>query len=90
MPQMGDISARSALTIHRGTPNLSNLARPALVLGVDAVDARNAERHDLQFTRGYYESLPDEVRQHLTCRVVERLEPIAQAHTIEVLIMGEA
>jgi hypothetical protein len=50
MPQMGDISARSALTIHRGTPNLSNLARPALVLGVDAVDARNAERHDLQFT----------------------------------------
>jgi hypothetical protein len=90
MPQMGDISARSALTIHRGTPNLSNLARPALVLGVDAVDARNAERHDLQFTRGYYESLPDEVRQHLTCRVVERLEPIAQAHTIEGLIMGEA
>jgi hypothetical protein len=90
MPQMGDISARSALTIHRGTPNLSNLSRPALVLGVDAVDARNAERHDLQFTRGYYESLPDEVRQHLTCRVVERLEPIAQAHTIEGLIMGEA
>jgi hypothetical protein len=90
MPQMGDISARSALTIHRGTPNLSNLSRPALVLGVDAVDARNAERHDLQFTRGYYESLPDEVRQHLTCRVVERLEPIAQAHTIVVLILGEA
>jgi hypothetical protein len=90
LPRMGDISARSALTIHRGTPNHSNTQRPALVLGVDAPDARNAERHDLQFTSGYYESLPEEVRQHLTCRVVARLEPIVQAHTIEGLVMGEA
>jgi Phytanoyl-CoA dioxygenase (PhyH) len=90
MPKMGDISARSALTIHRGTPNHSSIPRPALVLGVDAPDASNAERHDLQFTRGYYESLPEEVRQHLTCRVVDRLEPITQAHTIEGLVMGEA
>jgi len=90
MPKMGDISARSALTIHRGTPNRSDIPRPALVLGVDAPDARNAERHDLQFTREYYESLPEEVRQHLTCRVVDRLEPIIQAHTIEGLVMGEA
>jgi Phytanoyl-CoA dioxygenase (PhyH) len=90
MPRMGDISARSALTIHRGTPNHSNTPRPALVLGVDAPDARNAERHDLQFTKRYYESLSEEVRQHLTCRVVDRLEPIVQAHTIEGLVMGEA
>jgi hypothetical protein len=89
-PQMGDISARSALTIHRGTANRSNKSRPVLVLGVDAPDARNAERHDLQFTRRYYETLPDEVRRHLTCRVVDRLEPIVQAHTIEGLMMGEA
>src|SRR3954465_2362787 len=88
MPKMGDISARSALTIHRGTPNHSNTPRPALVLGVDAPDASNAERHDLQFTRRYYDELPDEVRQHLTCRVVDRLEPIVQAHTIEGLVMG--
>lgn len=37
MPQMGDISARSALTLHRGTTNHSNLSRPVLVLGVDAL-----------------------------------------------------
>src|SRR4051794_29415870 len=43
MPKMGDISARSAITIHRGTPNRSNKPRPALVLGVDAHDAHNAE-----------------------------------------------
>jgi hypothetical protein len=90
MPRMGDISARSALTIHRGTPNRSATSRPALVLGVDAPDGGNAERHDLQFTRGYYESLPKEVRRHLTCRVVDRLEPIVQAHTIEGLVMGDA
>jgi Phytanoyl-CoA dioxygenase (PhyH) len=90
MPQMGDISARSALTIHRGTANFSNKARPALVLGVDAPGANNAERHDLQFTKAYYDALPQQVKDHLTCRVVDKLEPIVQAHTIEGLMMGEA
>ncbi|HEV7839260.1 MAG TPA: phytanoyl-CoA dioxygenase family protein [Gemmatimonadaceae bacterium] len=90
MPKMGDISARSALTIHRGTANKSDKKRPALVLGVDAPDATNAERHDLQFTQEYYATIPDELRRHLTCRVVKKLEPIVQAHTIEGLMMGEA
>src|SRR5687767_5742564 len=90
MPRMGDISVRSALTIHRGTPNRSTQSRPVLVLGVDAPDARNAERHDLQFTRAYHETLPESVKQHLTCRVVDHLEPIVQAHSIEGLMMGEA
>ena len=88
MPAMGDISARSALTIHRGTANRSDRARPALVLGVDAPGARNAERHDLQVTRAYEASLPDAVRRHLDCRVVDELEPIVQLHTIEGLVMG--
>lgn len=90
LPQMGDISVRSALTIHRGTANRSERSRPVLVLGVDAPDARNAERHDLQFTRAAYAALPPWLHQHLTCRVVETLEPIVQAHTIEGLMMGEA
>lgn len=90
MPQMGDISARSALTIHRGTENHSDKARPVLVLGVDAPGAINAERHDLQLTRAYYEGLPEPVRRHITCRVVETLEPIVQGHTIEGLMMGDA
>lgn len=90
MPQMGDISARSALTIHRGTANHSQKSRPVLVLGVDAPDARNAERHDLQFSRAYYEALPEALKPHLTCRVVDELEPIVQGHTIEGLMMGEA
>jgi len=90
LPQMGDISVRSALTIHRGTPNQSNKPRPALVLGVDAPDARNAERHDLQITRAFYSTLPEQLRQHMTFRLVDKLEPIRQGHTIEGLMMGEA
>ena len=88
MPKMGDISARSALTIHRGTANRSTQSRPVLVLGVDAPDARNAEKHDLQVTRPFFDSLPQEVRRHLACRVVNELESITQAHTIEGLVMG--
>jgi hypothetical protein len=86
MPQMGDISARSALTIHRGTANRSNQWRPVLVVGVDAPDAGNAARHDLQVTRDYIAALPPLVREHLTCRVVDRLEDIAQVHSIQGLI----
>lgn len=88
MPRMGDISARSALTIHRGTANRSNRSRPVLVLGADAPDATNAIRHDLQLSRAFHDSLPPQVREHLSCRVVEQLEPIRQAHTIEGLKMG--
>jgi hypothetical protein len=89
-PQMGDISARSALTLHRGTANVSAQSRPVLVLGVDAPGAGNAEKHDLAVTSAYYESLPAYVRDHLACPVVDRLTPITQKHTIEGLVMGEA
>lgn len=41
-PQMGDISIRSALTVHRGTANHSAKSRP--VLGLDAVLAENVIR----------------------------------------------
>jgi hypothetical protein len=90
LPRMGDISARSALTIHRGTANHSDKARPALVLGVDAPGAINAERHDLQVTKRFFETLPKYLVDHLTYRLVDELEPIVQAHSIEGLMMGEA
>jgi len=90
LPQRGDISARSALTIHRGTKNHSRKSRPVLVLGVDAPGAGHAELHDLQVTPDYYAALPALARQHLHCRVVQRLEPIVQKHQIEGLVMGAA
>ncbi len=90
LPRMGDISARSALTIHRGTANHSAMSRPVFVLGVDAPDGRNADKHDLQLTRACYDSLDEETRRHITCRVVDTLTPIVQAHAIEGLRMGMA
>jgi hypothetical protein len=89
-PRRGDISARSALTIHRGTANRSGMSRPVLVLGVDAPDATNGDKHDIAVTRPYWESLPQQVRDHLHCPVVDKLSPIVQKHTIEGLVMGEA
>ncbi|HEX8525890.1 phytanoyl-CoA dioxygenase family protein [Allosphingosinicella sp.] len=86
LPQRGDISARSALTIHRGTANRSEVARPVLVVGADAPDGTNANHHDLQVTQAYFEGLPERVRDHLTCRVVEELKPVLQHHVIEGLL----
>jgi ectoine hydroxylase-related dioxygenase (phytanoyl-CoA dioxygenase family) len=88
LPQMGDISARSALTIHRGTANRSQEPRPVLVLGVDAPGAGHAELHDMMVTRDFHATLPAELRRHLHARVVDQLIPIVQKHTIEGLVMG--
>ena len=86
MPQRGDISARSALAVHRGTANRSGVSRPVLVVGADAPDATNAQHHDLQITRRYAARLPKNVLEHLTYRLVEELEFVVQAHTIEGLL----
>jgi hypothetical protein len=88
-PQMGDISARSALTIHRGTANRSPFARPVLVLGVDAPGAGHDLLHDPMVTPDYWDALPAPVRQHLHCRVVDELVPIVQKHQIDRLVDGE-
>jgi len=87
-PKRGDVSVRSALTIHRGTVNHSSKSRPVLVLGVDAPGGANAERHDLAVTKGFWATLPESVRRHLDCPIVDELVPIAQKHTIEGLVMG--
>jgi hypothetical protein len=87
-PQVGDISARSALTIHRGTPNRSEVSRPVLVLGVDAPGAGNDAHHDLAVTKRFWQRLPQRVRDHLACPVVDELVPIVQKHDIEGLVMG--
>ncbi|WNV87055.1 phytanoyl-CoA dioxygenase family protein [Umezawaea sp. Da 62-37] len=87
-PRMGDISIRSALTVHRGTANHSAKSRPVLVLGLDGPGAGNGDRHDTAVTRGFLASLPESVRARLDCPVVDTLRPITQKHTIEGLVMG--
>lgn len=90
LPQRGDMSARSALTVHRGTANVSNEPRPVLVIGVDAPDANNAAQHDLQVTDAYRQTLPAQVRDHLSARVVRQLEPVIQHHVIDGLLQPAA
>ncbi len=87
-PQMGDISCRSALTMHRGTAHPSPVARPVLVIGVDAPGAGHDALHDMMVTRAFFDALPAQVRDHLVCRVVDDLIPPTQKHDIEGLVMG--
>ncbi len=87
-PQMGDISCRSAVTMHRGTAHPSPVSRPVLVLGVDAPGAGHAALHDMMVTRDYHDALPPSARDRLVCRVVDKLVPVSQKHDIEGLVMG--
>ena len=87
-PKQGDISCRSALTIHRGTIHPSPIARPVLVLGVDAPGAGHSELHDMMVTPEFHASLPEHIRRRLVCRVVDELVPVTQKHDIEGLVMG--
>jgi hypothetical protein len=59
-----------------------------LVLGVDAPGAGHDELHDLMVTQDYFDALPLLVRDHLVCRLVDKLEPVIQKHDIEGLVMG--
>jgi Phytanoyl-CoA dioxygenase (PhyH) len=73
-PRRGDVSARTGLTIHRGTEHHGDRPRAVLILGV--------------VSRSYHAALPEKVRRHLRCTVVDELAPIKQKHDIEGLMMG--
>jgi Phytanoyl-CoA dioxygenase (PhyH) len=86
LPKRGDISARTGLTIHRGTANVSDEPRPVIIVGVVASEIANAEAHQLEVTAEYLERLPPVVRDHLFCRLTDRIGPLPQRHMIEGLL----
>lgn len=88
MPQRGDVSARSALALHRGTANHSDRPRPVVILGVDAAGEHD-ERRDMVATQAFWDSLDIDLQRHLHVRIVPELTPHEQRHTIEGLVMGE-
>ncbi len=89
LARLGDISVRTGLTVHRGTPNRSEVDRGVLILGVVGPEDPTPEHHRLRMTRAYYERLPEGLRPHLRCDVVDELpERSEQAHDIEGLMMG--
>ena len=59
---------------------------PSAVTG--DTDQADTAVHDLFLTRRFHEPLPDQLRAHLRCTVVDELSPIAQKHDIEGLVMG--
>ena len=86
MAERGTISARSALTIHRGTANVSGTARPVLVIGVDGPSATNAAHHDLQMTKSFAENLPPVLSERFSGRIVDQIMAVRQNHVIDGLI----
>jgi hypothetical protein len=84
-PQMGDMSCRTGLTIHRGTQHDADIPRPVLVIGVVANILLATNPHKIQMTRKFYDALPEHVKPHLNVRLTEGFEPIDQGHDIEGL-----
>ncbi|MDP9070969.1 MAG: phytanoyl-CoA dioxygenase family protein [Actinomycetota bacterium] len=87
MPKRGDVSIRTGLAIHRGTPNTSSRPRPVMILGVMGAQYETFADHELTMTRDYYESLPSGVKAHLgRCTLVDELEPVVQDYALDFLL----
>ncbi len=87
MPKRGDISIRTGLTVHRGTPNTSPHPRPVLILGVMGNDYETFADHELTMTTGYYQSLPEELQGHLRrASLSDRLDRIVQDYVLDFLL----
>jgi len=104
LAKRGSVSARSGLTLHRGTKNNGRM-RPVIILGVvspedRAHSATTLERAPdyiaptLKMSQAFYDSLEDELKQHLSCEIVAdttaQLPPLKTPHSIEGLVMGQA
>lgn len=89
LPQRGDISVRTGLTIHRGTANVSDEPRPVLIVGVVAEDVINPNGHRLAITRAYLDRLPPSVREHLHYGLVDAAGPLRQTHMIDGLLEAD-
>jgi len=86
--KLGDMSARTGLVIHRGTANRSTSKRPVMVLGVVAAQVPARETGMIEFSRRYFDALPEALQRRMRCRIVEELRPIVQERSIEGLVMG--
>lgn len=104
LAKRGSVSARSGLTLHKGSPNNSRM-RQVLILGVVSREdrAHSATTQELapdyvapslKMSQEFYDSLDDTLRQHLRCDIVAdttaNLPPLKTPHSIEGLVMGGA
>ena len=70
--QPGDVSIRTPLALHRGSPNRTPEPRPMVVMGY-VMHWLHTPKVELTLPRDYYESLPESTRKMLRCQVVDRL-----------------
>jgi hypothetical protein len=104
LAKRGSVSARSGLTLHRGTLNNGRL-RPVAILGVVSREDRAHSKTTVELLPGYVaptvkmsreysNSLPDDLKQHIRCEIVAEttgdLPPLKTHHGIEGLMMGKA
>jgi hypothetical protein len=68
----GDVTIRSPLALHRGSPNKTSQPRPMVVMGY-VMHWLHTAKVDLTVPRDYYESLPEQTRELLRCQVVDQL-----------------
>jgi ectoine hydroxylase-related dioxygenase (phytanoyl-CoA dioxygenase family) len=77
--QPGDVSIRTPLALHRGTPNTTDEPRPMIVLGY-VMHWLHTPEVEIEVPRALYESWPEKTRSLLRCRVVEELEDRAETY----------
>lgn len=69
----GDVSIRTPLCLHRGTPNRTDQPRPMVVMGY-VMHWLHTPQVDLNVPREFYDQLSEREQKLLRCRVVDRLE----------------
>jgi hypothetical protein len=68
----GDVTIRSPLALHRGTPNRSGAARPMVVMGY--VRAwMNTPNVSMSIPRAYLDSLPGHLRNRMRCEEIDEV-----------------
>lgn len=104
LAKRGSVSARSGLTLHKGTKNNGRI-RPVIILGVVSRDDRahsattvalpgDYKAPTLKMSNEFYDRLDEELKKHLRCEIVADttadLPPLKTPHSIEGLVMGMA
>jgi hypothetical protein len=104
LAKRGSVSARSGLTLHKGSQNNGRI-RQVLILGVvsreDRAHSRTTEEltpdyiaPSLKMSQEFYDSLDEALRRHVRCDIVAdtsaNLPPLKTPHSIEGLVMGKA
>ena len=73
LAQPGDVTIRTPLALHLGTPNVTDAPRPMVVMGY-VMHWLHTANVELNVPRAFYETLPQEQQELLRCNVVDELD----------------